>query len=73
MIVALMYFLKLLNSLGCFASSRASARKELYKKVWIELDGMVKQTVKKTCGQEELARAIAIAGADCGVVEESKH
>ena len=33
---------------------------------------MVKQTSKKTRAQEELAHAIAMAGADCSVVEESK-
>ena len=33
---------------------------------------MVKQISKKTRGQEELAHAIAIAGADCSLVEERK-
>lgn len=33
---------------------------------------MVKQTSKRTRGQEELAHAIAIAGGDCSEVEESK-
>ncbi|XP_024369475.1 uncharacterized protein [Physcomitrium patens] len=47
-----------------------SARRDLYTNVWRELDGMVKQAVDKTRGQEELAHAIAIAAADLSVFKE---
>jgi len=61
------------NNLKCFVWIRPFVQTKLYKKVWCELDAMVKQTIKKTGRTERTCtHAIAIARVDCSVVQESK-
>lgn len=52
---------------------RPAVRKELYKKMWVELDSMAKQAKEKTHGQEDLANAIFAASTlEPIVIEESE-
>jgi hypothetical protein len=62
------------NDLSVFPSTDSPAvRKELYKKLWVELDSMAKQAKEKTHGQEDLANAIFAASTlEPIVIEESE-
>jgi len=61
------------NDLSVFPSTDSPAvRKELYKKLWVELDSMAKQAKEKTHGQEDLANAIFAASTLEPIVIEEK-